>query len=266
MRIRRGRIRGGSGVRPRPLLRPFAPAERWPPDMSVVVGIKEDNRAPSRRLAPGGRARGGDMRVVILDDGRSFPVEVEEVSRCGIAVGDTVSSDVIDRLALHSLHVQARDAAMRLLATRPRSISELSFRLRQRGVQEAQIRGVVDDLSRLGYLDDLAFAREWVAARLGARPCGVAWLRRELREKGVAPALIEQAIREAFGGQDYSVIEERNARTLIEQRLRAYHHLSSNARVRRLAGLLERRGFSTATITRVLRAVRRSTVKDALDD
>ncbi|HXX37488.1 MAG TPA: RecX family transcriptional regulator, partial [bacterium] len=82
----------------------------------------------------------------------------------------------------------------------------------------------------------------------------------------VAPALIEQAIREAFGGQDYSVIEERNARTLIEQRLRAYHHLSSNARVRRLAGLLERRGFSTATITRVLRAVRRSTVKDALDD
>jgi hypothetical protein len=69
-------------------------------------------------------------------------------------------------------------------------------------------------LTGAGYLDDLAFARTWVTGRASSRPCGVQLLRRELREKGVASAIVEQAIREAYGGDELSVSEERYARAV----------------------------------------------------
>ncbi|MHB8733644.1 MAG: regulatory protein RecX, partial [bacterium] len=130
---------------------------------------------------------------------------------------------------------------------------------------------VIADLTNDGYLNDLEFARAWVRNRLAVRPCGALRLRSELREKGVASSLIEQAIREVSGEEEAAVAqeaanaaggpaetgEERRARDLVERRLRAYTRLAWDARIRRLAGLLQRRGFAAPTIARVLRTVSR---------
>jgi len=197
-------------------------------------------------------------RGAVSVDGRTGPRDDEGLSRHGILAGDGVSAGPVERRVRQSPLERARETALRLLAVRSRSTFELSLQLRRRGVPDANVRAVVADLTGGGYLDDLAFARGWVATRAGARAYGVARLRRELREKGVAIPLIERAIREAYGEEDYSVTEERNARALIERRRPAYRHLPADVRTRRLAGFLERRGFSPHTITRVLGAAHRA--------
>ncbi len=182
----------------------------------------------------------------------------------GTPASDGVPAGARERPARERPLEGARETALRLLAVRSRSTFELTLQLRRRGVPDAHIRTVVADLTSRGYLDDRAFASGWVAARAGTRAYGVARLRRELHEKGVAMPLIEQAIREAYGEEDYSVTEERYARALIERRLPAYRHLPAGVHTRRLAGLLDRRGFSSATIARVLGAAHR-TAADAPD-
>jgi regulatory protein len=198
-----------------------------------------------------------ELRLLLLDDGRRFRVDAEQLSRLDLAPGTMLDAAMLDALEAHDKHRRARDTALRLLAARPRSAAELGDRLRRAGVSADAMASVVGELSRSGYLDDLEFARAWVRTRLVTRPCGVVRLRAELREKGVATALIEQAIREVNGEEESAAAEERRARDLVARRFRAYARLTSEARVRRMAGLLERRGFAAHTIARVLRTLER---------
>ncbi len=196
------------------------------------------------------------MRLIALDDGRSFRVDLEAMARYGLSPGEAVADDLLAVLEARDAYLRTREAAIRLLAVRPRSTVELGGRLRQLRLPEEQVRLVIQDLTNARYLDDLAFARAWITTRIASRPCGIRRLRWDLREKGVPTPLIEQAIREALGEEDLSVAEERYARALIERRARAHTRLTPEARLRRIAGFLERRGFAPGTIARLLRASR----------
>lgn len=228
--------------------------------MPSVVSV----RVPSAPRGAGrGSGWGGELREVRLDDGRRFCVDAEQMARFGLAPGETVDDALAARLEARDAYLRARNAAVRLLAIRPRSIAELRLRLRRTGVPETHAGAVVRDLLEAGYLDDLSFARAWIAARLRANRRGLRGLRLELREKGVAAAIIEQAIREACGEEGSAAVEARAARAIVERRLRAYAHLGTDARCRRVAGLLERRGFSSETIAQLLRTVRSSNRREA---
>jgi len=218
--------------------------------MPLITGVRTAGRDRAS-----GRGWGGELRVVVLDDGRSLLVDAEQVARHRLAPGEAVDAELAGRLEAQDQYLRTRAAAIRLLAVRPRSVAELRLRLRRDRIAGERVAAVIRDLIAAGYLDDLAFARAWVGGRASSRLCGVQRLRRELHEKGVASAIIEQAIREAYGEEDLPVVEERYARALVERRLRAYRGLSADVRRRRLAGVLERRGFSAGTIVRVLRSV-----------
>ena len=209
--------------------------------------------------ASGGPASGaGELRLIVLEDGRRFRVDAEEVARLGLEPGVVLAPPALLLLESRDAYRRARETALRLLGARPRSTAELRARLRRAGAPLESVASVITNHTNDGYLNDLEFARAWVRNRLAVRPCGTLRLRSELREKGVAMPLIEQAIREVCGEEEAAVAEERRARDLAERRLRAYARLAWDVRVRRLAGLLRRRGFAAPTIARVLRTVQRS--------
>jgi regulatory protein len=198
-----------------------------------------------------------ELRLIVLEDGRRFRIDAEQISRLRLQAGSTLELSVLETLESHDTYRRARETAVRLLAARPHSTAELQVRLRRAAVPVETASSVIADLAAAGYLDDLEFARAWVRSRLASHPCGVMRLRVELREKGVATALIEQAIREVDGEEDTAAAEERRAHELVARRLHAYARLAWDARLRRLAGLLERRGFAAHTIARVLRTLER---------
>jgi regulatory protein len=106
---------------------------------------------------------------------------------------------------------------------------------------------VIDDLVARGYLDDAAFARHWVTTR-AARGYGAARLRAELRTRGVAPALVDQAL-----GHIDRADQLEEARRLARRRLPALNRAAPQKAVSRLRDHLLRRGFPGGLVAQVVR-------------
>ncbi len=153
---------------------------------------------------------------------------------------------------------RARAAADRLLRFRPRSEQELRLRLRQKGFAPPVIDALVEELARKDLLNDQKFAQYYATNRLVSRPTGMRALRDELRRKGVAASVVEQAV--ATTTADYDELAA--ARTLAAQRRARMTRLPAATVQRRLAGLLQRRGFSSEIVYRVLKDVMGASEQD----
>ncbi len=197
------------------------------------------------RIRPAGRQ--GDLRAVTLADGRRFLLEAEQVAALGLFPEAAVDEGLLVRLTALEERARARQAALLLLRYRLRSRAEVAARLRQRGFSPAVIDGVVANLAAEGLLDDVRFARAWAEHRALGQS-GPARARAELRRKGVDPAVIDEAVRQVFAGQEADL-----AAALAERHLPRLSGLPAEVRLRRLAGLLRRRGFSGGVITLLLR-------------
>jgi len=141
---------------------------------------------------------------------------------------------------------QAREAAYRFLSFRVRSRQELSEKLLRKGFEPQTVERTLEQLTRLGYLDDLRFAKDWVRSRMTRKGYGRELLRQELRAKGISSELIE----EAFGQEE--VDEAEAARRALEKR---FPELRGGAtRARQIAfQYLRRRGFPSDVILSVLK-------------
>jgi regulatory protein len=142
--------------------------------------------------------------------------------------------------------------ALRALSSRAHSISELRDKLQRRAEHEADVEGVLSRLKRYGYLDDLRLAESYTAARLEGEGLGRLRVLRDLRRKRVAPAVAEQAVREAYRETDeIRLIEGFLERKYRKIPLKAYlaepRHLASAYRKLRLAG------FSSVAVIQVLK-------------
>ncbi len=87
--------------------------------------------------------------------------------------------------------VEAR--AYRLISMREHGREELARKLRQRDFEPGAIEEVIQELERLGYIDDQRFAREQSAILV--RKCwGPRQIRGKLRKRGVDAEAIEAAM------------------------------------------------------------------------
>lgn len=200
-----------------------------------------------------------EWRLVVLDDGSRLRVNIEQIARHSLEQGEAIDPHVLARLVADDVHLRAREAALRFLSGRPRSTTEVGERLAQRRVPKATIRTVLAGLTAEGLLDDLAFARAWIARRTARSQHGPRRIRWELRQKGVPPSTIDRAFTECgAAGPGDAPREEQVAMALVLSHARRYRSLPPNRRARRIAALLQRRGFESGTIVRVLRSMGRT--------
>lgn len=145
---------------------------------------------------------------------------------------------------------QAKDACLRLLAVRARSRAELEKRLGEKGFRLEIIAAALGRLTEVGLIDDAAFAEQWVHARHTYSGKGKKALQRELRDKGVAPDEVEQAL--AIVTDD---AERARAADLVRRKLRTLpSDLDRDKALRRLVGMLARRGYDQSTAFAVVNA------------
>lgn len=136
---------------------------------------------------------------------------------------------------------------MDLLARRAWTRAELTGRLVRRGASPDVAAATVADLTARGYLDDAAFARQWIETRT-LRGYGPTRLRAELRARGVAIPLIEAAL---LTLESETALER--ARALARQRLPALRRRAPDRAAGRLRDYLLRRGYPTGVVARVLK-------------
>ncbi|MEV4338657.1 recombination regulator RecX [Streptomyces sp. NPDC049590] len=143
---------------------------------------------------------------------------------------------------------RARAICLRLLTGTPRTRKQLADALRKREIPEEVAQEVLDRFEEVGLIDDGAFADAWVESRHHGRGLARRALARELRTKGVDSALIEDAVAQLDSEQ-----EEATARELVARKLRATRGLDRDKRLRRLAGMLARKGYPEGMALRVVR-------------
>lgn len=143
---------------------------------------------------------------------------------------------------------QARAICLRLLTGSARTRKQLQDALRKRGIPDDAAEEVLSRFQDVGLIDDAAFAGAWVESRHHGRGLARRALARELRTKGVDSTVIDEAV-----GLLDSEQEEATARELVARKLRATRGLDRDKRLRRLAGMLARKGYPEGLALRVVR-------------
>ena len=148
----------------------------------------------------------------------------------------------------HDPAEQAREICLRLLAAGPRTAGELAQRLRAKGVPDEVAAEVLTRFADVGIVDDALFARMWVDSRHRSKGLSSRALSQELRRKGVD----DETVRAAVDGLDPEE-EAETARSLVRRKLATTTGLPADARVRRLAGMLARKGYAPGLAFRVVK-------------
>src|SRR5699024_9942386 len=148
----------------------------------------------------------------------------------------------------------ARQILLRRLTDQPRSRAELAQTLARRNVPSEVAGQLLDRFEQVGLIDDAEFARSCVRSRQSSRGLAGRALAEELRRKGVAEEHIEDAVDEIQPAD-----EEEAARHLVRKKLRSVRGLDRTKQLRRLTGMLARKGYpgslSFAVVSDELRAV-----------
>ncbi|WP_329380723.1 recombination regulator RecX [Streptomyces sp. NBC_01716] len=143
---------------------------------------------------------------------------------------------------------RARGICLRLLTGTPRTRKQLADALEKRDIPADVAAEVLSRFEDVGLINDAAFADAWVESRHHGRGLARRALARELRTKGVDSDLIDEAV-----GQLDSDQEEATARELVARRLRSTRGMERDRRVRRLAGMLARKGYQQGLAMRVVK-------------
>jgi regulatory protein len=142
----------------------------------------------------------------------------------------------------------ALEICLRLLTAAPRTRAQLDQALRRRGMAQSAADAALDRLAGAGLIDDAAFARAWVDTRHRGRGLARRALTAELRQRGVDEGDVRAAVADLGPEQ-----EAASARRLVEAKLAATRSRPLATRMRRLTGLLARKGYPPGMAYRVIR-------------
>ncbi len=133
-------------------------------------------------------------------------------------------------------HGRCLDSAFRFLSFRPRSESEIKSFLAKKGYETNTIEKVLIRLRADNLVDDEAFAQFWKSNRQTFSPRGHSSLRRELRNKGIEPDMIDRILEDLDEHAAACKAAEKKAKHLAGHDYQTFR--------RKLAGFLGRRGFA----------------------
>ncbi len=183
-------------------------------------------------------------RVNIYLDGE-FAFGLARLVAAWLQINQELTEEQIGELQRKDTNEVAFQEALRFLSYRPRAAAELEKKLAEKGFSEAVIAQTLQRLQESGLVGDAEFARAWVENRATFRPRSRRAIHYELRQKGVADDVIQQALEEMPA-------EEETAYQAGLRYCRRLAGLDRNEFRTRLSGFLARRGFTYQTIQPVV--------------
>jgi regulatory protein len=142
----------------------------------------------------------------------------------------------------------ANTIALNALVARAKSKGELLAHLKKRGVEDDVAQATIFRLQENGLINDEEFAKAWTQSRHTSKKLSKRIIAGELRTRGVDQSSIDQALDEIDDESEY-----RTAFSLGMKKYNTMSRLEPEVQIRRIQSLLQRKGFSFPTISRVIR-------------
>ena len=152
----------------------------------------------------------------------------------------------------HDSRRSALHYAYKLLSYRGRSEAELARKLRTKGFDDTDIRSTMLRLKEAGFLDDKRLAVSLKRYAEDSKHLSVSGAKRFLIERGIPADISDEAVKD--------IDEIETARRLVEKKIAGWGRHghtqrrpgSDDARLRKLHGILYRRGYPFEAIRKVL--------------
>ncbi len=125
--------------------------------------------------------------------------------------------------------------ALGYLSKSPKTIRQMKEYLTDKGYNTNIIEQVIVQLSNFNYLDDKAFARQFIESRIRYKPKSVFALGFELRKKGIDPAFAKELLT--------AYKDEELALKAVENKKQAWNRLNESERRKKMMNYLRYRGF-----------------------
>ncbi len=154
------------------------------------------------------------------------------------------------RLAAGALY----EYAVRSLARRSLTLSELRSRLARRAARESSVGEVIERLRSAGYIDDARLAESYAFFRREYEGFGQQRVLRELRRRGVDSELAEQAVATSYQDADEASLIRRQLQRKLGQGYQE-HPIEDPKKVLSLYRALVRAGFSSDKIVEALQQI-----------
>lgn len=139
--------------------------------------------------------------------------------------------------------------ALRLLASRDYTVASLRRKLSAKGCCEKDISSAIERLSDERFLDDRRYAERFIESSLSSGRYVGYRLRQELKRRGICNELVNELFSSPTDNSD----EFKIASGILKRRYPGYQpSVADNAEKRRIAGFLQRRGFSSSVIWQLL--------------
>jgi regulatory protein len=194
--------------------------------MPTITKITEQKRTPNRRN-------------VFLDGKFAFGCNLNVVARFRLRAGMSLTAEQVREIEFGEVKQECFDAAVQFLQARLHSRAELYRKLARREWGDEVIDAVLEDLARLGYLDDERFAKTKALSAAQHKQHGRRRAFIELIRSGVKGDVADKALSEVYTDTDTMAI----ARHLAQKQAPRLKQLDPLVARRRLAGMLQRRGF-----------------------
>lgn len=163
---------------------------------------------------------------IFVDGKYSLSLSETQLLGSGVKIGKELDESDLAQLKDDSEFGKAYARALELIFRRLRSKKELHDYARKKEWTPELRDRVVEKLESKGYIDDRKFAESWVRSRTAMKPSSKRKLELELRQKGVASAIIVEALREEGEHDEQSALQrmiaKKKTRYADEQKLIAY--------------------------------------------
>ena len=213
--------------------------------MPQITQIIEQKRRPNRRN-------------VHLDGAFAFGCNINVIAKFRLRVGMQISADELAQIQLGAVKQECFDAAIRFLESRLHSRAELRRKLARREYGDAVLDATLDDLTRLGYVNDARFAQTKALSAAQNKHHGKHRAMLELFKAGVAGETAHRAVEDVYDVTDSTGI----ARALAIKQAPRLRKLDPIVARRRLVGMLQRRGFDYDSIRPVIDEVLGQEISD----
>ena len=178
---------------------------------------------------------------VYIDGEYAFSLIMEDILYFGLKIGEDISDSVYDYITETTLYIKAQDSALKYLGYRMRTEKEIEDRLISEDYGEEVCQKVMDFLKKYNYVNDREYCEKYIRETMKLRPKGSYLIKTELKNRGVAEEVAEEAVRRA-DIDELSVAEE-----LLEKKYEGFADMV-NKELSRVYGCLQRRGFSYGVI------------------
>ncbi len=183
-----------------------------------------------------------------FNNGESIRCSIDIVSKYYLKRAMLINSELMNNILSEQRIINVKKSAYRYASFKPRTVYQVKDKLNQLGYEPSEIEIGINFLVQFNFLDDYAYAKNYIKNRAKAKKFGKSRIIIELKKLRINEELIETALSEDYDEE----ATYNDAVDAYHKKIRMLTNKPLDKQKRAVIDYLARRGFTWSIISKVL--------------